>query len=249
MWKNKKISVVFGTYHEKNSIRAAIEDFFASGYVDEVVVVNNNAELGTDEEIRKTNARLVHEKRQGYGYSFQRGIEEATGDYIVLAEPDGTFRGADIARFLVYANDFPAVFGTRTNQSSILEGAAMGLVRKLANVFEAKVIEVLFATNSVTDVGCTYKLFEREALERLRPLWRERGALFATELLLLTVAGRIPFVEIPITFRARVGTSSLTASACHAAVWGVRILRFIFFFWVRWLFGRVPAAPREKHGR
>src|SRR3989338_7546127 len=213
MYKGKKVSVVFATYREKNSVRAAIEDFLATRFVDEVIVVSNNAEPGTEEEIRKTPAKLLHEKRQGYGYTYQTGIAAATGDYIVLAEPDGTFLGSDLERLLVYAQDFPVVFGTRTNQSSILQGAAMGLVRKLANVFEAKVIEVLFATNSVTDVGCTYKLFEREALERLRPLWRERGALFATELLLLTVAGRIPFVEIPITFRARVGTSSLTASA------------------------------------
>lgn len=29
MWNGKKVSVVFGTYREKNSIRAAVEEFFA----------------------------------------------------------------------------------------------------------------------------------------------------------------------------------------------------------------------------
>ena len=147
MWKNKKVSVVFSTYREKNSIYGAIEDFFRTGYVDEVIVVNNNAEPGTDEEVRKTRARLVYETKQGYGFGYQRGIEEATCDYIILSEPDGTFIGSDVERLLVYSNDFSVVFGTRTNQSSILDGAAMGLFRKLANVFEAKMIEVLFATN------------------------------------------------------------------------------------------------------
>ncbi len=61
MWRDKKVSVIFPTYNEKDSIRAAIEDFFASGYVDEIIVVNNNAAGGTDDEVRPTQARLVHE--------------------------------------------------------------------------------------------------------------------------------------------------------------------------------------------
>lgn len=238
--------MVFATYREKNSIRRAIEDFLATGYVDEVIVVNNNAELGTDEEVRKTPARLVHEKRQGCGYAFQRGLGEATGDYVILAEPDGTFVGSDIERFLVYAKQFPVVVGTRTNQSGILDGAAMGLARKYANFLEAKIIEVLFYTNSVTDIGCTYKLIRRDIANRLRPFFREGGALFATEILLLVVSEKIPFVEIPITFRQRVGESSLTASWYQLAYWGLRILWFIVSFWFKWISGRFFAFLKAK---
>lgn len=43
MWNNKKVSAIFPTLSEKDSIRAAIENFFDSGLMDEVVVVNNNA--------------------------------------------------------------------------------------------------------------------------------------------------------------------------------------------------------------
>lgn len=238
MWNGKKVSVVFSTYREKESIRKAIEDFLATGVVDEIIVVNNNAEPGTDEEVKKipdTQVRLVYEKRQGLGFAHQKGIEEATGDYIILSEPDGTFLASDIERFLVYAKDFPVVFGTRTNQSAILEGAAMGLFRKLANVFEAKVIEVFFATNALTDIGCTYKLFHKDALRQIEPFWREGSALFPTELLLLTVSQRIKFIEIPITFKARVGESTLTARWHHLAKWGLRILWFIVVFRLRWI--------------
>ncbi|MDP2684204.1 MAG: glycosyltransferase family 2 protein [bacterium] len=234
MYHQKKVSVVFATYKEKDSIRAVIEDFLATGFVDEVIVVNNNAELGTDEEVRKTTAKLIYEKRQGYGYTYQTGIIATTGDYIILCEPDGTFVGSDLERMLVYAKDFQVVFGTRTNQSSILDGAAMGLVRKLADVFEAKVIEVLFATNSLTDVGCTYKLFTREAIEKIKPLWREGSPLFATELILITVSSRIPFIEVPITFRERVGESTLTEKFSQLAAWGLRILWFIILYRIRY---------------
>lgn len=234
MYKGEKVSVVFATYKEKNSIRAAIEDFFATGLVDEIIVVNNNAEPGTDEEVRQTPAKLIYEKRQGYGYTYQTGINAATGNYIILSEPDGTFIGSDLERMLVYAQDFPVVFGTRTNQSSILNGAAMGLARKLADVFEAKVIEVLFGTNTLTDVGCTYKLFKREAIEKIKPWWREGSPLFATELILITVSRKIPFIEIPITFCERVGESTLTQRFSQLASWGLRILWFIILYRIRY---------------
>ena len=135
MWQGKKVSVVFSTYREKGSIRRMIDDYFATGFVDEVVVVNNNAESGTDEEVKKTKARLVYENKQGYGHGYQRGIKEATGDYIFLSEPDGTYSAADLEKFLVYSHDFPVVMGTRTNRSAILDGASMGLIPNLANLF------------------------------------------------------------------------------------------------------------------
>ena len=70
-------------------------DIIKSAGVDEIVVVNNNAEPGTVEEVQKTKARMVYEKRQGYGYAFQKGMKEAKGDYVVLCEPDGTYKGKD----------------------------------------------------------------------------------------------------------------------------------------------------------
>ena len=56
LWKNKKVSVIFPTYNEKESIYYAIQDFFSTGYIDEIIVVNNNAAPGTSEEVAKTKA-------------------------------------------------------------------------------------------------------------------------------------------------------------------------------------------------
>src|SRR5687768_5479491 len=95
MWNGRTVSVVLGTYAEKDSIREVIDGFFATGVVDEVVVVNNNAEPGTTEEVDKTRASQVFESKQGYGHAYQRGLAEATGDLLILAEPDGTFLPTD----------------------------------------------------------------------------------------------------------------------------------------------------------
>ena len=235
MHKGKIVSLVFATYKEKNSIRKAVEDFYKTGLVDEIVVVNNNAEEGTDIEVKKTKAVLIYEKRQGYGYAFQAGIRKAKGDLIVLCEPDGTFVGADLERFLVYAKDYEIVLGTRTGLSTPLSGADMGLLRKMANVIEAKTIEYLFNTNSLSDVGCTYKLFSKRILKKFAKIWRTHNSLFATELTLLAVSQNTNFIEIPVTFKKRVGVSTFTNTLYKMSKWGLRIYIFIFFFWLNWL--------------
>ncbi len=246
MYKGKSISVVLATYREKDSIREIIDSFFKTGFVDEIIVVNNNAEIGTDEEVKKTKARLIYEARQGFGYAFQKAILEAKGDYIIVSEPDGTFLADDIERFLVYAKDFDVILGTRTSQIGSLSGAGMGIIRKFANVIEAKTIEVLFNTFALTDVGCTYKLFTRRAINKLRHLWRiKKSALFNTELILLTVSQRLSFVEIPVTYGKRVGVSSIVGKPHLVLKWALIIQVYIFIFWFKWILSKLINRKQE----
>ncbi len=61
MWGDRSVSVVLMTYAERDSIRSVIEGFLGTGVVDEVLVVNNNAQEGTVEEVERTGARQVFE--------------------------------------------------------------------------------------------------------------------------------------------------------------------------------------------
>ena len=96
-------------HNEKDSIGEAIRGYFDTGYIDEVIVVNNNAASGTKEIVEKTNAKQIFEKKQGYGYAIRRGIDEIRSDLIVISEPDNTFCAADIIKLLAYADDYDAV--------------------------------------------------------------------------------------------------------------------------------------------
>lgn len=236
MYKGKTVSVAIATYREKKSIKMVIDGFFQTGFVDEVVVVNNNAEKGTEEEVKKTKAKLVYEEKQGYGYAFQKAIMATKGDYVIVCEPDGTFTGNDLERFLVYAKDYDVILGTRTSQIGSLSGTGMGVIRKFANVIEAKTIEVLFNTVALTDVGCAYKLFKREAIKKIIPLWRnKKSPLFNTELILLTVNLGLRFVEIPVTYKKRVGKSAIVGKWYNVVKWAVVIQIYILIFWAKWV--------------
>lgn len=240
MWRDKKVSVIFPTYNEKDSIRAAIEDFFASGYVDEIVVVNNNAAEGTDAEVTPTKARLVHETQQGYGHAIWRGLAEAEGDLLILAEPDGTFSGNDVVKLLAFSDDVPVVFGTRTAREFVWDGANMGLFLKWGNYSVGKLMEFLFNTTFLSDVGCTMRLLHRDTYEAVRPQFTVGGSHFGPQIMLLVILNGFPFVEIPINYRKRVGQSSVTGSLFRAFTLGCQMILMILQYRVGSWLGLLP---------
>ncbi len=227
MWADKRVSVVLMTYAERDSIRGVIEDFFATGVVDEVVVINNNAQDGTEAEVAATQARQVFEPRQGYGFATRRGLAEATGDLIILAEPDGSFLADDILKLLAYASDFDAVFGSRTFPQLIWHGANMGWPLKWGNWAVAQLVRALFRTSHLSDVGCTYKAFTRETVEAVLPSLTVGGSQLGPELMVRTILSGARYVEIPVNYLPRVGTSSVTGDMGKAIVLGLQMIALI----------------------
>lgn len=233
MYKGKKVSVVVPTYNEAKSIRGVIDGFFKTGLVDEVVAVDNNALENTEEEIKKTKAIYVKEsQKQGYGYALMRGMLEAKGDLIVMTEADGTFRPMDIEKLLSYSEEFEAVLGTRTSRSAIWSGAFMPFPVRFGNWLWAKVIEVLFNGPVLTDVGCTYKLLSRKALEKIKPLFpiSKGDGKFSPELMIWLIRKNTNLIEVPVIYKERVGKSMYTGSVWKSAKLGFKMLPLIIWY-------------------
>jgi glycosyltransferase involved in cell wall biosynthesis len=240
MWKGQTVSVVLMTYAERDSIREVITGFSETGVADEILVVNNNAEEGTAEEVAKTEARQVFEPEQGYGHAICRGLREATGDLVVLVEPDGTFLPSDLLKLLAYSDECDVVFGTRTTRELIWHGSNMGAFLKWGNWAVAKMVEVLFNTSHLSDVGCTYRLLNRRMVEYVEQNMRIGGSHAGPEIMLLTITSGARFVEIPVNYLPRVGVSSVTGSQLVAFGLGLRMVALI----LRFRFTTPPRLPR-----
>lgn len=236
MWNNKKVSVVLSTYNEKDSIRKVINDFYATGVVDEVIVVNNNAAPGTDEEVKKTKAKLIYENKQGYGWGYRRALREAKGDILIMSEPDGTFLAKDIFKLLQYSEEFNVVFGTRTTSATIIQGANMGFFLKWGNWFVAKLMEIFFGTTHLSDAGCTYRLIKRKSYEQIKKKFQTGNSYWGLEMMLIIIDSGIEFIEIPVHYNERIGKSSVTGSFVKAFKLGLQMIWLIAKFRTRtWL--------------
>lgn len=237
MYHNKTVSVIFPAYNEENYIRAAVEDFFSNGVVDEIVVVNNNSKDRTDEEARKTSARVVLETKQGYGNALQRGLREASGEIIILAEPDSTFMGKDVLKLLAYSDDFDMVCGTRTTAELIWSEANMGWFLRQGNWIVAKFTQLLYNTCSMSDMGCTMRLIHRKALQLFVNDLTVGGSHFLPEMIVLAKREKLKVIEIPVNYRGRVGESKITGNLKGTLRTGFRMIGLVL---------RYKFAPRAR---
>jgi glycosyltransferase involved in cell wall biosynthesis len=217
MYNGKTVSVVMPAYNEEKGIDAVIRGFKASGYVDEIVVADNNSTDMTEETALRAGARVVKEPRQGYGYACKRALLEARGDYIVLVESDSTFAPRDLIKFLAYADDFDFIQGTRTTKELIMKSANMYFALKWGNWFVAKVLQLLYNGPSLSDMGCTYRLIKREVLHNVKDDLTVGGSAFLANMTIAVLKKRTKTIEIPVNFMRRKGESKITGNFFQAA--------------------------------
>jgi hypothetical protein len=127
----------------------------------------------------------------------------------------------------------------------IWQGANMGLFLKWGNYAVAKLMEGLFNTTALTDVGCTLRCVRRDALERLQPLFSVDGSFFGPEMMVLSILKGMKIIQVPVNYTERVGASSVTGNKWVATRLGLRMIALILGYRLRsWLDpSRFEAGP------
>jgi glycosyltransferase involved in cell wall biosynthesis len=228
VWDNLKITLVLPTYREKNSIRSCVIKFTETKIIDQIIIVDNNAEEGTIAELEDLKIKIVKEEIQGYGAAIKKGLKHSSGDLVLICEPDGTFDPNDIFKFMAYARDCDVVFGSRTVQTFIWGDANMGWFLRWGNWAVAKLLELLHNTNYMSDVGCTFRLLNRTAVDFINKECLSDKSSYGLEMQLAVVKNSsLKYVQIPINYGSRVGQSTITGSLGKSILLGLRMIYFI----------------------
>jgi len=113
MYKERTVSAVIPCYNEEDGIRYVIEKM--PDFVDEIVVVDNNSTDRTGEVAESLGARVIHEKRKGYGRAYKTGIPAAESDIVITLDGDGSYPLEEIQPLLDHLidNDLDFVSGSR----------------------------------------------------------------------------------------------------------------------------------------
>jgi len=248
-----KMAVAITAYDEGAAIARVVEDFKAQEGVVEVIIVDNNSRDDTAAQAVAAGARVVRESRQGYGYACIRGLSdalkvpEATG--VVLTEGDGTFSASDLKKFQAYIHQVDMVIGTRAVPGLVEPGSQMDHFFTWGNIVISGLLRLRFWNSQflgaarLSDVGCTFRAIRREALERILPDLLIGGNHFSLHMIMVALAHRLSVVEVPITFRRRVGQSK---GASRSVGQGLRVGFAMIWHIITYLPPKTPNAT-EPH--
>src|SRR5437660_8391598 len=205
------VSVVIPCLNESGNIEACVtaarRAIDAMGVPGEVVVADNNSDDDSARLAEQAGARVVVERRRGYGSAYLAGFAAARGDYIVMADADLTYDFNEIPRFVAELEaGAELVLGDRMD--NIRPGAMPWLHRYVGNPILTGLLNLFFRTG-VNDAHCGMRALRRDVLPRLE--LRTTGMEFASEMVIRASKEGLDIREFPIEYHPRGGESKLSS--------------------------------------
>ena len=176
---------------------------------------------------------MVGEPQKGYGAAYLRGLEEARGKFIVIADSDNTYDFYEMPKFIAKLKEgYDFVIGSRF-KGKMKKGAMSWTHRYIGNPILSAMTR-LFFNNRLSDIHCGMRAFTREAFRKME--LKSLGMEFATEMVVAALKNNLKVAEVSIDYYPRKGESKLKPIP---DAW--RHIRFMLLYSPVWLYF-IPGA-------
>jgi len=232
-----EVSVVLPCLNEEAAVSVCInkiKDVFSKEAINGEIIVVDNASTDRSRQIaEELGARVAIETIRGYGSAYLKGLSEAKGKFIIIADLDDSYDFYDIPKFLKLLRDgHDFVIGSRF-KGKISKRAMSWSHRYVGNPILSGVCRLFFHTR-ISDVHCGMRAFSIEAYKKMK--LNSTGMEFATEMVVSALQNNLKICEVPINYNARIGKSKLSS---FRDAW--RHVRFMLLFCPDWLYF-IPGA-------
>ena len=217
-----RILVIIPAFNEARAIGRVVGDIPAD-LVEEVVVVNNASTDETEANARQAGATVLREQQRGYGWACLRGIAYARTrqpDVVVFLDGDYSDHPDEMTQLVEPIRQGTADFVVGSRMIGRREPGAMLPQALLGNRLACFLMR-LFWKARYTDLGP----FRAIGFDDLLALdMQDKTFGWTIEMQIKAVLAGLRIVEVPVSYRKRVGVSKITGTISGTVKASVKIL-------------------------
>ena len=213
--------VIIPAYNEEPGIARVIADI-PRDLVSGIIVVDNGSTDGTATKAREAGARVVFQPERGYGAACLAGIaalppRTEVGLFLDGDYSDDPAQAKDLLQALE-EHQADLVLGSRTRGGP--EPGSLTPQQRFGNWLSTAIIRLIY-DHAYTDLG-PFRAIRREALSRLDMQDRTYG--WTVEMQVKALQQGLKVVEIPVSYRPRLGRSKVSGTLSGTVKAGFKIL-------------------------
>lgn len=221
------VDVVIPALNEERALPKVLEEIPRSS-VRRVVVADNGSTDRTAAVARQAGAEVVHEPERGYGAACLRAIGHLASDppdIVVFLDGDYSDHPAELPSLVdpILRGEAELVIGSRATGRR--EAGALSVQQRVGNAIACRALRLMYGVQ-YTDLG-PFRAIGWRVLESLEMQDRDFG--WTVEMQIKAAKQGIPHLEVPVSYRPRIGVSKISGTVKGSLSAGAKIL---------WLLGR-----------
>ena len=201
-----KLSIVIPVYNERGTLRQVMQRVLQVPFETEVLCVDDGSSDGSREILAELETKypqlrvFLQPANAGKGAALRRGIQEASGDFVIIQDADLEYDPADYPSLLepLIQGKADVVYGSRFLGSA--PHRVLYFWHSVANWILTLTSNCLTNIN-LTDMETCYKVFRREVVQSIR-LEEDRFG-FEPEITVKIAKRKLRIYEVGISYAGR----------------------------------------------